>query len=74
MKPHERQALLFLASGPDQIGVIETDEQMAAAMVFIDLERRGYLTSQSMPEGGPVYSLSDAGVEAVLALQSPEDA
>lgn len=65
LKEHEIMALRFLAGGPDQVGVITTEEQMAAALVYIDLEKRGYIIGDQQPTGGPLYTIAPNGLRAL---------
>ena len=66
LQAHEMQALEFLAkAGHDCVGLIDTEEKLAAALVYHDLKQRGYILS-TMSDDGPVYWLSNAGkLEAV---------
>ena len=66
LKPHELQALTFLAQGPDCIGTIDSEEKMAAALVFLDLERAGFVSKSGAGED-MTFTLSAAGVEAVIS-------
>jgi hypothetical protein len=53
LKPHHLEALVFLQRHPgDEIGVIETEEQFAAAIVFSDLIGAGFVTGTLRPGGG----------------------
>ena len=65
MTPIERKALEFLSLGPDAPGVVDSEEVMAAHIVFLDLVKRG-LVAKDMGDEGPIYSLTPAGL-AVLA-------
>lgn len=61
LRNHEIQALEFLAkTGSDCVGVIDSEEKLAAILVYIDLRERGYILS-TMSEDGPIYFLSNAG-------------
>ena len=61
LKKHERQALEFLnKQGSDQIGVIDNEDKLAAAMVFEDLKIQGYVYSLKTL-GGPTYYLTEKG-------------
>jgi hypothetical protein len=60
-------ALRFLRSaGPHQIGVIEDDESLAAAIVFEGLKNRG-LCIAGLGDGGPTYRITPAGLAAIPA-------
>lgn len=59
-------ALRLLIPGPHCIGVIDDENKMAAALVFISLHDRGLVKSQRGP-AGPSYSLTAAGRRAILA-------
>lgn len=60
----ERMALAFLAKGPDCIGVIDTDEKLAAALVFETLRRRGLVVS-TITDDGPEYRITRDGLAAL---------
>jgi hypothetical protein len=61
---HERQALEFLSLGPDQIGLVDSDDKFAAAIVFLDLTKRGFATYDEDPDG-PIFSITPAGKAAL---------
>ena len=65
--PHEIQALRFLEKGPDCIGLIDDESKLAAALMFVDLKRRGLVTSV-VSDDGPIWSLSDAGIAALKRI------
>lgn len=62
--PHEVMALQFLSRGPDCIGVVDTEEKLAAAMVFIELQKRGLVIGDPSDDG-PVWSILSAGRAAL---------
>lgn len=67
MTPTDKAALRFLAQGPDEMPrTLATDEQMAAAMVFSDLKRRGLMTMDVCGDTIKI-ALTDAGVEAIIS-------
>lgn len=68
LRPHEIQALEFLMLGPDKIKTIADDNTMAAALVFADLERRGYVHIDK--DDGAVITISTAGRSALKGSQS----
>ena len=68
LKHHEMQALLFLAHGPDTMGRIDSDEKLAAALVFAKLHKRGNVQLDRSAQRCLV-SLSDQGVETVVRHQ-----
>ncbi len=60
-------ALQFLTRAPgDCVGVIETEEQIAAALIYIDLERRGLVVSHKEADG-PHYFITAAGMRHLKA-------
>jgi len=67
IKPHEMEALQFLAArGSDCIGVIDNEEKLAAALVFHEMKQKG-LVLATISNDGPVYRLSNAGKKALEA-------
>jgi hypothetical protein len=65
LKPHEVQALEFMELvGSDCIGVIDSEEKLAAAFVFATLANRN-LMSVVMTNDGPLYSMTNAGMRAL---------
>lgn len=55
LRPHHIQALAFLQQHPgDEIGVVNTEEQLAAAFVYTELLRAGLITGTLRPGGGGV--------------------
>lgn len=61
----EKLALNFLAKGPDTMGPVSSDEELAAALVFIELERRG-LVNGNRSGDSVTWQLTDIGIEALL--------
>jgi hypothetical protein len=64
LKPHEIMALEFLSRGPDCVGIIDSEEKMAAALIFIDLEKRG-LVSNDRIDGERWTSITPTGRAAL---------
>lgn len=64
LRSHEIQALEFLSLGPDRIRVIEDEETLAAAMVFIELNKRGLVEID--PEDGMLVTINAAGRRALI--------
>lgn len=60
--PHEVQALIFLLHGPDTPGTIDSEEKLAAVLVFDGLRRRG-LVIADIGDDGPIYRLTREGRE-----------
>jgi hypothetical protein len=55
LRPHHVQALSFLQRNPgDEIGAINSEEQLAAAFVYSELLREGLITGTLRPGGGGV--------------------
>ncbi len=72
-KAVDRMALDFLDRvGSDCIGVIDTDAKLAAAIVFLDLNKRG-LVIASLSDDGPVYRLTSSGRAALRRAGPPSD-
>ncbi len=71
MDDHKSQALVFLSHGPDTVGVINSEEQMAAVLVFSELVREGYVKSTGLGEN-LTFSLTDEGVEQLLTNHPKE--
>lgn len=65
LKDHELMALKFLEEAPHCIGVIDTEEKMAAALVFVELKNRGLVEALPDVGNGPFFALSDAGRKAL---------
>lgn len=58
-------ALNFInRAGCDCVGVIETESQLAAALIYEDLRKEGLLTA-TQTTVGPLYSLTPAGLAAL---------
>jgi len=58
----QMMALDFLSKGSDTIGVIDNEEKMAAALVFLALERDGYAIRHfDNSKIGPSYSITQKG-------------
>ena len=73
---HEVQALMFLLQGPDTPGIIDSEEKLAAVIVFDGLRKRG-LVIADIGDEGPTYRLTLAGtalakISACAAIQPPE--
>jgi hypothetical protein len=74
--PHEVQALMFLLQGPDTPGAIDSEEKLAAVIVFEMLKKRG-LVIADIGDEGPTYRLTREGmalakISACADLQPPE--
>lgn len=57
------------ANGQDRVGMIDSEEKFAAAMVYISLEQRGLLSAERT-DNGPIYRVTDAGRQCVSAWGS----
>lgn len=68
LKPYEIEALHFLSRGPDRITTISDDGTFAAAVVFLELGKRGLVHIDN--EDGMLVTLSEAGR---LALNEEPD-
>jgi len=69
MLAHELDALRFLRDhGPDCIGEIDTEEKLAAAVVFCNLKTAGLVDSELTPDG-PAFRLTPAGRSALNAKE-----
>lgn len=56
-------ALKFLRdNGPDEIGFIETEEQFAAALLYLDLKKQGLVESRNPKKGVVYWNISNAGL------------
>lgn len=64
MNEARTMALRFLANGPDRIRLIEDDNTFAAAMCYVDLEKRGLVTIDN--EDGMLVTITPAGLAAIL--------
>lgn len=71
LKPHELAALEFLTQGPDAPGTVVDDSVMAAIIVFEGLVKKR-LVQRRQSSNGPVYSLTDEGIEVVLKERESE--
>jgi hypothetical protein len=56
-------ALQFLSNGPDRIRLIEDENTLAAALCYIDLEKRGLVTIDN--EDGMLVTITPAGLVAI---------
>jgi hypothetical protein len=69
--PADRPALEFLRDyGPHTMGTLEDEEAFAAALVFMGLERRGYVTRTDFGEGRLQYAITPAG-RSLLSSPAP---
>lgn len=64
MNPSDRRALEFLTHGPDEPGPVDSEEIMAAHLVFLNLVERG-LAAKIQGDNGPIYSITLAGRAAL---------
>jgi hypothetical protein len=72
LKSHEQLAIDFLArNGTDCVGVIDTEEELAAAWLYVNLHTRGYLIA-TIGATGPVYRLTSKGRRIASAIRSGE--
>jgi len=72
LKPYEQLAVDFLArNGTDCVGVIDDEEKLAAAWVYVNLHTRGYLIA-TIGDTGPVYRLTSKGRAIASAIRSGE--
>ena len=70
LQHHEQLAIAFIGrNASDTIGVIDSEEKMAAALTYIDLVKRGYLIASITPLG-PSYRLTMKGKRAFSAVKS----
>lgn len=60
-------ALRFLAKGPDRIRLIEDENTLAAALCYVDLEKRGFVTIDN--EDGMLVTITPAGLDAVAEVK-----
>jgi hypothetical protein len=58
-------ALKFLTKGPDTMGPISNENELAAAFVFSELERIGYVTHK-LDGDNVIWTITDIGIEALL--------
>lgn len=69
----ERQALEFLVSqGSDQIGEIDTDGKLAAAVVFSQLVQKGAAIVSKSGDDHPVFHPTRLGRSAIENLRMAE--
>lgn len=52
-------------NGPDTPGVIDSDEKLAAWMVYVDLQKRGLVSSTNFGGGQVQFAITDAGLKAL---------
>ncbi|GJD65136.1 hypothetical protein [Methylobacterium frigidaeris] len=70
LRPHEIMALDFLdRNGPDAPGEVNSEEVMAAHLLFLDLKDRG-LVSTTPGDDGPVYAITAAGKQALAVARA----
>lgn len=60
LRTHHQAALRFLAKSPDRIRLIEDDNTFAAALCYVDLEKRGFVTIDN--EDGMLVTITPAGL------------
>jgi hypothetical protein len=66
LKEHHLTALRFLRDHPgDEIGPVDTEEKLAAAIVFTQLINAGFIVGNLAPGGGGCR-LSPTGVLAII--------
>ena len=58
-------ALRFLAKGSDRIRLIEDENTLAAALCYVDLEKRGLVTIDN--EDGMLVTITPAGLARLRA-------
>jgi len=59
----DMMALCFLRdNGPDTIGILDTDEKFAAALVYLDLVKRGLVSSTNFGGGNVQHAITGAGL------------
>lgn len=63
MKDHERMALEFLSKAPDRIKLIEDDATLAAAMLYVQLEKRGLVVIDN--DDGMLITITPEGLSAL---------
>lgn len=61
----DRAALEFLTQGPDEPGIVDSHEVLAAHLVFLGLVEQG-LASKVQGDDGPIYSITAAGRAALV--------
>ncbi|EAQ34440.1 hypothetical protein NB311A_11882 [Nitrobacter sp. Nb-311A] len=52
-----------LAKGPDRIRLIEDENTLAAALCYVDLEKRGFVTIDN--DDGMLVTITPAGLAAI---------
>ena len=65
--PHEIEALNSLAPGPQVLGSMDGWSKVAAALTFLELERRGLVEHAHGPDG-LIWMLAPAGEAALRRL------
>ncbi|ABA04404.1 hypothetical protein Nwi_1142 [Nitrobacter winogradskyi Nb-255] len=60
LRTHHLAALRFLAKDPDRIRLIEDENTLAAALCYVDLEKRGFVTIDN--EDGMLVTITPAGL------------
>lgn len=65
----DMMALRFLErGGPHCVGILDDENKMAAALLFIGLQQRG-LAIAEIGENGPIYRITPAGRSTLLSSQ-----
>jgi hypothetical protein len=64
---HEAMALWCLAQKPDCIGLIDTEEKMAAALTYVALVEKA-LAIATIGADGPTYQITPKGVSVIHKL------
>jgi len=59
----EQMAISFLLYGPHELGPIRNDEELAAALVFSGLTRRGLIEATSVSPGRVRYALYSGAMQ-----------
>lgn len=60
----------LMKHGSDCVGVIDTEEKLAGALVWENLRKRGFVFSLRGPSG-PTYYLTEAGRRAICSNPPP---
>lgn len=63
LKPHERMALAHLKMEPDRIRLIEDEPTLAAAIVYTNLAKVGFVEIDN--EDGMLVTITPAGIRAL---------
>lgn len=71
MKSHEIMALTYLSKTPDRIRVIEDDNTFAAAVLYCDLAKRGFVVIDN--EDGMLVTITPAGLRAIPSAKPGDD-